>query len=96
MCLKVLKLVKLLPCIFSMLPSIKPVVESCLISARNQKKSNGKEYRMARPIEPTPVLEGRDAEQFLASVRNDQPVSDDRQRWMDDLVRQSRIAEKNR
>lgn len=51
---------------------------------------------MARPIEPTPVLEGRDAEQFLASVRNDQPVSDDRQRWMDDLVRQSRIAEKNR
>jgi hypothetical protein len=52
---------------------------------------------MARPIEPTPVLEGKDAEVFLASARIDQQaVSSDRQRWMDDLVRQSRIAEKNR
>jgi len=51
---------------------------------------------MARPIEPTPVLEGRDAELFLESVRVKAPVSDDRQRWMDDLVRQSRIAEGNR
>jgi hypothetical protein len=51
---------------------------------------------MARPIEPTPVLEGRDAEQFLESVRINAPVSDDRQRWMDNLVQQSRTAEQNR
>jgi hypothetical protein len=51
---------------------------------------------MARPIEPTPVLEGRDAEQFLDSVRNTEPVSNDRQRWMDNLVQQSRTAEQNR
>jgi hypothetical protein len=51
---------------------------------------------MARPIEPTPVLEDRDAERFLESVRINEPVSNDRQRWMDDLVRQSRAAEQNR
>jgi hypothetical protein len=51
---------------------------------------------MALPIEPTPVLEGRDAEQFLDSVKVSAPVSDDRQRWMDKLVQQSRIAERNR
>jgi hypothetical protein len=51
---------------------------------------------MARPIEPTPVLEDNDAERFLDSVRNTEPVSDDRQRWMNELVQQSRIAERNR
>lgn len=51
---------------------------------------------MARPIEPTPVLEDRDAEQFLESVKINTPVSDDRQRWMDSLVQQSRAAEQNR
>lgn len=51
---------------------------------------------MARPIEPTPVLEGRDAERFLESVKINAPVSNDRQRWMDNLVQQSRIAENNR
>lgn len=51
---------------------------------------------MARPIEPTPVLEGTDAEVFLASVRLNEPVSEDRQRWMADLVQQSKNAERNR
>lgn len=51
---------------------------------------------MARPIEATPVLKGRDADQFLESVKMAQPVSQDRQRWMDDLVRQSKAAEKSR
>jgi hypothetical protein len=51
---------------------------------------------MARPIEPTPVLEGRDAEQFLDSVRVNEPISNDRQRWMDTLVQQSKTAEQNR
>jgi hypothetical protein len=51
---------------------------------------------MARPIEPTPVLEGTDAEQFLDSVRVNEPISNDRQRWMDILVQQSKTAEQNR
>jgi hypothetical protein len=51
---------------------------------------------MARPIEPTPVLEGRDAEVFLDSVRVSEPISEDRQRWMDDLVRQTEAAERLR
>jgi antitoxin component of MazEF toxin-antitoxin module len=50
---------------------------------------------MAQPIEPTPVLEGRDAEQFWESVKVNEPVYD-RQRWMDNLVQQSRTAEQNR
>jgi hypothetical protein len=51
---------------------------------------------MARPIEPTPVIEGRDAEQFLDLVKVNEPISNDRQRWLDNLVQQSRIAEQNR
>jgi len=51
---------------------------------------------MARPIEATPVLKGRDADQFLESVRMTQPVSEDRQRWMSDLVQQSKAAERVR
>ena len=63
---------------------------------RESKAFKGRRVPMARPIEPTPVLEGRDAEQFLDSVRNTEPVSNDRQRWMDNLVQQSRTAEQNR
>ncbi len=51
---------------------------------------------MARPIEPTPILEGDDAEQFLDSVKITERVSDDRRRWMDSLVQQSKLAESNR
>jgi len=50
---------------------------------------------MARPIEATPVLEGRDAESFLESVRP-KPVSEERQRWMQELVQQSKKAENPR
>ena len=50
---------------------------------------------MARPIEATPVLKGRDAERFLDSVRPE-PVSEERQRWMQELIQQSREAERPR
>ena len=50
---------------------------------------------MARPIEATPVLEGRDAERFLDSVKTER-ISEDRQRWMDNVVRESKVAEKPR
>ena len=53
--------------------------------------SGGK--NMARPIEATPVLKGRDAERFLDSVRPE-PISEDRQRWMQELMEQSRKAER--
>ena len=51
---------------------------------------------MARPIEPTPILEGRDAEKFLDSVKVTAPMPEDRSRWMDDLARQSKAVERPR
>ena len=48
---------------------------------------------MARPIEATPVLTGKDAEQFLNQVKVSSPPSDDRLRWMESLANQSRSAE---
>lgn len=50
---------------------------------------------MARPIEPTPVLKGRDADRFLDSVRTPQPIAEDRLRWMDDLANQSKAVERS-
>jgi hypothetical protein len=48
---------------------------------------------MARPIEATPVLTGRDAEIFLRQVRLTEPVSKARLAWLERLAEESKSAE---
>jgi hypothetical protein len=48
---------------------------------------------MARPIEPTPVLKGKDAEVFLQDMRMDEAVSPDRLRWLETVAEASKSAE---
>lgn len=48
---------------------------------------------MARPIEATPVLKREDADAVLRELRRDEPVSDDRMRWLDELAEASRSAD---
>lgn len=50
---------------------------------------------MARPIETTPVLTGRDARTLLEQSRLDRPVSPERVRWLDDLAEKSKSAEQS-
>lgn len=48
---------------------------------------------MARPIEATPVLKGKDAKAFLEDTRMAEPVCPERVRWLDNLAEESRAAE---
>jgi hypothetical protein len=48
---------------------------------------------MARPIESTPRLRGKDAEAMLQSMRMDEPVSVARLRWLSTVAEMSRAAE---
>jgi hypothetical protein len=48
---------------------------------------------MARPIESTPVLKGKDAKVFLRQMEITESVSPDRLNWLDQLAKESRAAE---
>lgn len=49
---------------------------------------------MARPIEATPILKGKDARAFLKEVKVERPASAQRLQWLDKLARESKSAEK--
>jgi hypothetical protein len=49
---------------------------------------------MARPIEATPILKGKDAQAFLKKTHLDQPVPTSRVDWLNKLAQQSKRAEK--
>lgn len=49
---------------------------------------------MARPIEATPVLKGKDARLFLEQVRIERPVSSERIEWLAQLAKESKQSEK--
>ena len=49
---------------------------------------------MARPIEATPVLKGKDAQVFLEEVRLSEPVPTERLQWLEKLAQESKSAEK--
>ena len=51
---------------------------------------------MARPIEATPVLKGKDARTLLESVRLTEPVSAERLAWLKEAAAQSKAAEKDK
>ena len=48
---------------------------------------------MARPIEPTPIVKGKDAEVFLQDMKMEEPVSPDRLRWLETVAEASKSAE---
>jgi hypothetical protein len=48
---------------------------------------------MAKPIEATPVLKGKDAEKFLREM-NSAVMTDDRHRWLESVAAESKAAEK--
>ncbi len=50
---------------------------------------------MARPIEATPVLKGKDAEVFLRETRNVQ-VTIERREWLASVAQESKQAEKTK
>ncbi len=49
---------------------------------------------MARPIEVTPVLTGKDAKAFLKQTKITEPISSKRKLWMAKLVAEGKAAEK--
>jgi hypothetical protein len=49
---------------------------------------------MARPIEATPVLKGKDARVFLEQTKITKPISAKRKLWMAKLVAEGKAAEK--
>ncbi len=49
---------------------------------------------MARPIEPTPVLKGKDAKILLDQIRVEEPISAERARWLEKLAQESKSVEK--
>jgi hypothetical protein len=49
---------------------------------------------MARPIEPTPVLKGKDARVFLDEIRLDKRIPAERVRWLEKLAKESKVVEK--
>ena len=51
---------------------------------------------MARPIEATPKLTGRDAEALLRQMQVNQPVSAERVLWLDKLAQESKAAERKK
>jgi len=48
---------------------------------------------MARPIQATPVLKNKDADKFLREMRCNEPVSQERLRWLDSVAQASKSAE---
>jgi hypothetical protein len=78
-----------------MQPCIEADVQCCLISAEKSKESKrvGAQI-MARPIEATPVLKGKDARAFLDQIRIDGPISAQRIQWLEKLARESKTSEK--
>jgi hypothetical protein len=48
---------------------------------------------MARPIEATPILKGRDAEAFLCQMEVREPVSAERLTWLQSVATESKSAE---
>lgn len=50
---------------------------------------------MARPIEVTPVLEGKDAERFLRETR-DVRITVERMTWLASVAEESKKAEKTK
>ena len=50
---------------------------------------------MARPIEVTPVLKGKDAKLFLQQTRS-VVVTEERIEWLKTVAEQSKKAEKNK
>ncbi|MGD0511530.1 MAG: hypothetical protein ABSA33_06885 [Candidatus Micrarchaeaceae archaeon] len=51
---------------------------------------------MARPIEATPIVTGKDAEVFLDDMRMNEPVSADRLRWLESVAEASKSAERKK
>jgi hypothetical protein len=49
---------------------------------------------MARPIEATPVLKGKDARTFLDQIKVEKAVPVERVRWLEKLAKESKSAEK--
>jgi hypothetical protein len=49
---------------------------------------------MARPIEATSVLKGKDARAFLDQIRIEQPISAQRIEWLQKLAQESKSSEK--
>lgn len=49
---------------------------------------------MARPIEATPVLKGKDARTFLDQIRIEQPISAQRKEWLQKMAVESKSSEK--
>lgn len=49
---------------------------------------------MARPIEATPVLKGKDAKVFLEQIKITEPISIERKLWMARIVAEAKAAEK--
>jgi len=49
---------------------------------------------MARPIEATPILKGKDAETFLSETSLSQPLSQERLEWMERLAQESKDADR--
>jgi hypothetical protein len=49
---------------------------------------------MARPIEATPVLKGKNARTFLAEIKIEKPVSNERVLWLKSLAQESKSVEK--
>lgn len=50
---------------------------------------------MARPIEATPVLRGKDARTFLDQMRIEKPVSQERKDWLNQMALDSKASEKS-
>ncbi len=49
---------------------------------------------MARPIEATPMLKGKDAKVFLEQTKISEPISAERKLWMARLVAEAKASEK--
>lgn len=56
--------------------------------------SRQRELIMARPIQATPVLKGKDARLFMAQTRLEKPVSAERLTWLKKMAKESKAVEK--
>jgi hypothetical protein len=67
-----------------------------LLSSKHQALPSREEGQyMARPIEATPVLKGKDAEVFLRQM-NSAVMTPERQRWLESVAAESKRVEKNK
>jgi hypothetical protein len=64
------------------------------VTALEQTIGNSEGSLMARPIEATPVLKGKDAKVFLEQIKITEPISTERKLWMARLVAEAKAAEK--